>query len=144
MKKNIKLTLIFTIIAFILNICLPNYVLANEIIDREDNLIEERYTYVKYANSELTIENGKSIIQSIIKSKSGVNKSLITSKLQKQVNGNWQTIEAWTVSEQGIICQLNKSIAVSKGYNYRVFSTVKAYKGTKSESVAVYSKIVKY
>lgn len=34
----------------------------------------------------------------------GVNKSLITPRLQKKVNGNWQTIEAWTVSRQCILC----------------------------------------
>lgn len=76
--------------------------------------------------------------------KLGVDKCLITSRLQEKVNGEWKTIQAWTESKIGISCELNKSIVVSKGYDYRVFSTVKAYKGTKSESIAVYSKIVKY
>ena len=41
-------------------------------------------------------------------------------------------------------CRLNKTISVSKGNSYRIFSTVKAYKGTDSESIAVYSNIVNY
>ena len=144
MKKNIKLILVFTIMAFIYNPYLTNYVFANGMIEQDNNFIEERYTYIKYANSELSITNGNAMIYSNMRSKTGINKSLITSRLQKKVNGSWQTIEAWTASKQGILCELNKSIAVSKGYEYRVFSTVKAYKGSKSESIAVYSKIVKY
>lgn len=37
-----------------------------------------------------------------------------------------------------------KRYQVSKGNSYRIFSTVKAYKGTDSESIAVYSNIVNY
>ncbi|MEG2869775.1 MAG: hypothetical protein RR894_18745, partial [Terrisporobacter sp.] len=140
----IGLTFILVISILIGYAHLPNYALANEIIDENEDITGDRYTYINDAQSILSITNGKANIKSNMTARPGVNKSLITSRLQKKVNGNWQTIEAWTVSRQGILCELNKSIVINKGYVYRIFSTVKAYKGSKSESIAVYSKIVKY
>lgn len=74
----------------------------------------------------------------------GVSKTLITLRLQKKVNGSWETVQAWTETSSTTSCRLNKTISVSKGNSYRIFSTVKAYKGTDSESIAVYSNIVNY
>ena len=65
-------------------------------------------------------------------------------RLQKKVNGSWETVQAWTETSSTTSCRLNKTISVSKGNSYRIFSTVKAYKGTDSESIAVYSNIVNY
>lgn len=144
MKKKIKLIFIFTIMILIGCTYLPNYALANEITEENEDVLEERYTYINNAQSILSITSGRADIKSKMTAKLGVDKCLITSRLQKKVNGKWETIQAWTESKVGINCELNKSIAVSKGYEYRVFSTVKAYKGSKSESIAVYSKIVKY
>ena len=74
----------------------------------------------------------------------GVSKTLITSRLQKKVNGSWETVQAWTETSSTTSCRLNKTISVSKGNSYRIFSTVKAYKGTDSESIAIYSNTVNY
>lgn len=144
MKKNIKSISILVIVVLIGCIYLPNYAWASEITEENENVLEERYTYINNAQSILSITSGKANIKSKMTAKLGVDKSLITCRLQKEVNGEWKTIQVWTESNAGINCELNKSIAVSKSYEYRIFSTVKAYKGTKSESIAVYSKIVKY
>lgn len=99
MKKKIKLIFILTIMILIGCTYLPNYALANEITEENDNVLEERYTYINNAQSILSITSGRLDI-----------KSKMTAKL-------------------GINCELNKSIAVSKGYEYRNFFYSKSLQG---------------
>lgn len=103
-----------------------------------------RYKHIKYAKSDLQIKNGNAIIKSSMTSSISTTKNLITSRLQKKVNGKWTTVEAWTASTVKNNCSLSKTKSISKGYEYRVFSTVKAYTSNDSESIAVYSPIKKY
>lgn len=68
----------------------------------------------------------------------------ITSRLQRKVNWSWQTVDAWTESSTSTICRLKKTKLVNKEYEYRVFSTMKAYTASDSESIVVYSSVVKH
>ena len=96
------------------------------------------------ASSKLSISGGVATLTASMTANPGVSKTLITSRLQKKVNGSWETVQAWTETSSTTSCRLNKTISVSKGNSYRIFSTVKAYKGTDSESIAIYSNIVNY
>lgn len=139
-KNEIKILIISIVLTF--NFIVP--ISATTINSFNDSDVELMYLYVKSEKSQLNISNGIATIKASMKSDLGVDKSLITSRLQKKVNGEWKTIEAWTVSKAGITCSLEKTRSVNKGYEYRVFSTMKSYKGDKSESVTSFSRVVKY
>lgn len=130
-------TLIFNVYSII-----PAY--ANEVINHEINNLAPRYKYIKYATSNLDIKNGSATINSHMTSSLNTTKSLITSRLQRKVSGSWVTIDSWTVSSNKNSCSLGKIKSVSKGSEYRVFSTVKAYSNSDFESIAVYSPIKRY
>lgn len=49
MKKKIKLIFILTIMILIGCTYLPNYALANEITEENEDVLEERYTYINDA-----------------------------------------------------------------------------------------------
>lgn len=84
MKKKIKLIFILTIMILIGCTYLPNYALANEITEENEDVLEERYTYINDAQSILSITSGRADIKSKITAKLGVDKCLITSRLQKK------------------------------------------------------------
>ena len=140
-NKRICMTILILLIFNFLNLDLVKAIS----IDKSNNeKVELMYVYLISKASYLDINSDIANIRATLKAKSDVDKVLITSRLQKKVNGEWKTIEAWTVSKNGYSCSLEKTKSVSKGYEYRVFSTMKSYKGDKSESVASFSEAVKY
>ena len=126
------------------NVLLSTPIFANEHEASLEIQNEERYTHVDKASSNLKISGGVATLTASMTANPGVSKTLITSRLQKKVNGSWETVQAWTETSSTTSCRLNKTISVSKGNSYRIFSTVKAYKGTDSESIAIYSNTVNY
>lgn len=58
--------------------------------------MEERYRYIVTENSKLTINDGVATITANMYAKVGAKKILITYRLQRKVNGSWETVEAWT------------------------------------------------
>ena len=73
----------------------------------------------------------------------GITKTEIKASLQRKVNNTWTTISTWS-STGSRTCTLSKTANVLKGYEYRVVSTAKAYKGSKSETKTIISNISKY
>ncbi|MGL5711990.1 MAG: hypothetical protein ACRCX2_03150 [Paraclostridium sp.] len=141
-KEALLCGITIALLGFNASIQIPTY--ANEVLNDVDSNLSPRYKYIKYAKSDLEIKNGVAIIKSNMTSSTSTTKSLITSRLQRKVNGTWTTVEAWTVSNNSISCSLEKSKSIVKGNEYRVFSTVKAYTASDSESIAVFSPIKKY
>lgn len=141
MKRKIISSVGVSVLAF--NFLLATPIFANEHVINEEIQNEEKYTYVDKASSSLNISGGVAKLSASMTANPGISKTLITSRLQKKVNGSWQTVQAWTQTSNSTSCRLNKSKSVSRG-SYRIFSTVKAYKGAHSESVAIFSNIVNY
>lgn len=140
-NKEVCIAILILLIFNFMNLVL---VKAISIDEESSEKVELMYIYLVSKASYLDISSNTATIRATLKAKSNVDKVLITSRLQKKVNGEWKTIEAWTVSKNGYSCSLEKTKSVSKGYEYRVFSTMKSYKGDKSESVASFSEVVKY
>ena len=141
-KGKIISSLGVSVLAF--NVLLSTPIFGNEHEASLEIQNEERYTHVDKASSNLKISGGVATLTASMTANPGVSKTLITSSLQKKVNGSWETVQAWTETSSTTSCRLNKTISVSKGNSYRIFSTVKAYKGTDSESIAIYSNTVNY
>ena len=141
-KGKIISSLGVSVLAF--NVLLSTPIFANEHEASLEIQNEERYTHVDKASSNLKISGGVATLTASMTANPGVSKTLITSRLQKKVNGSWETVQAWTETSSTASCRLNKTRTVSRGSSYRIFSTVKAYKGTDSESIAIYSNTVNY
>lgn len=142
MKRKIISSLGVSVLVF--NVLLSTPIFADEygqILEMEN---EERYTYIYKASSNLKISGGIATVSASMTANPGISKTLITSRLQKKVNGSWETIQSWTETSNTISCRLNKTKSVSKGSSYRIYSTVKAYKGADSESIAIFSNVVNY
>ena len=92
-------------------------------------------------NSKSNISISSKGIASILCTVSG--KTEIKASLQRKVNNTWTTISTWS-STGSRTCTLSKTANVLKGYEYRVVSTAKAYKGSKSETKTIISNISKY
>ena len=94
-------------------------------------------------NSKSNISISSKGIASILCTVSGITKTEIKASLQRKVNNTWTTISTWS-STGSRTCTLSKTANVLKGYEYRVVSTAKAYKGSKSETKTIISNISKY
>ena len=126
-KGKIISSLGVSVLAF--NVLLSTPIFANEHEASLEIQNEERYTHVDKASSNLKISGGVATLTASMTANPGVSKTLITSRLQKKVNGSWETVQAWTETSSTTSCRLNKTISVSKGNSYRIFSTVKASRG---------------
>lgn len=101
--------------------------------------------YIKSAGGMLDVSSGGSAnIEVYVKGTSSVTKVSITAKLQQYKNGSWSTIKTFTKSKDSTSVTLSDTYPVTKGYTYRVQSTVTAYCGGASETRTVTSNEVKY
>ena len=104
----------------------------------------ELMEYITNSKSNLSISTkGVASILCTVSSNTGITKTEIKANLQIKVNNKWATISTWS-STGARTCTLSKVVNVSKGYEYRVISTVKAYKGSRSETRTITSNIEKY
>lgn len=95
--------------------------------------------YITSSKSNLSISSsGAANVLCTVSGNTGITKTEIKAQLQRKVNNKWTTISTWQSSGTRT-CSLSKSTNVSKGYSYRVAATVKASKGSKSESKTIYS-----
>ena len=141
-KRKIISSLGVSVLVF--NVSLSTPIFANEYETNLEIQNEARYTHIDKASSNLKISGGVATVSASMTANPGISKTLITSRFKKKVNGSWETIQSWTETSNTISCRLNKTKSVSKGSSYRIYSTVKAYKGTDSESIAIFSNIVNY
>lgn len=104
----------------------------------------ELMEYITNSKSNLSISTkGVASILCTVSSNTGITKTEIKANLQRKVNNKWATISTWS-STGARTCTLSKAVNVSKGYEYRVISTVKAYKGSRPETRTITSNIEKY
>lgn len=146
MHKKIKSTIGVALCAMVFVGGTSSIAMANEdsIGSQDIAESEERYTYIRTAQSTLSISGGNATVIAIADASPVVTKCFITSRLQQKVNGTWTTIDSWTVWGTNSFNDLRRTKVVQKGYEYRVFSTMKAYVGEDYESIASYSNIVRY
>ena len=124
-KGKIISSLGVSVLAF--NVLLSTPIFANEYETNLEIQNEARYTHIDKASSNLSISGGVATLTASMTANPGVSKTLITSRLQKKL------------MDHGKLYRHGQ-----KGNSYRIFSTVKAYKGIDSESIAMYSNTVNY
>lgn len=85
-KRKIISSLGVSVLAF--NVLLSTPIFANEHEASLEIQNEERYTHVDKASSNLKISGGVATLTASMTANPGVSKTLITSRLQKKVNGS--------------------------------------------------------
>lgn len=117
---------------------------ANEIT--EGNISEQnaKFKYIDTGSSRLSISNGVASVSSTVTGQSMVTKTGLTVRLQRYSGGRWENIQAWTTSSNSKACMLSRTYSVSKGYSYRLLTTLEAYMNSSSERQDITSNVVKY
>ncbi|HCQ6184481.1 Uncharacterised protein [Clostridioides difficile] len=87
--------------------------------------------YIKGTGSNLSIRSGKAHISCYVDGKIGSLTS-ITARLQQKKSGKWVTISTWSSSGK-TSSTLSREYRVSKGYSYRILTTIKA--GNESRNI---------
>ena len=144
---NFKKVIISTIcISSFMFTSLPSYADKINLYDAYQEVDDpmELMEYITNSKSNLSISTkGVASILCTVSSNTGITKTEIKANLQRKVNNKWATISTWS-STGARTCTLSKAVNVSKGYEYRVISTVKAYKVSRSETRTITSNIEKY
>lgn len=112
----------------------------------EPIVVSPQMENILQVSASLSVDNtGNAQVTSYISGLCGItNRVKISAKLQKYVDGGWETVQTFTGEKDSWWMNLNDSCKVSKGYTYRVRSTVYAYSDSSSEIKTVTSNKVKY
>lgn len=121
-------------------------VLANASeLSKGESLISPMFTYIFRAKAQLYINSsGKATVETYVTGNSEVTSAKATIRLQQYKIGSWTTIKTWNESSSSRILNFSSTYYVTKGYYYRVQSTVTVYSGQKSESTTLTSSSQSY
>lgn len=142
MKK--KIIILFLVMLTVSASTVP--VLANSSeLSKGESLISPMFTYIFRAEAELYINSsGKATVETYVTGNSEVTSAKATIRLQQYKSGSWTTIKTWNESSSSRILNFSSIYYVTKGYNYRVQSTVTVYSGQKSEITTLTSSSQSY
>ena len=144
---NFKKVIISTIcISSFMFTSLPSYADDINLYDSYQEVDDpmEIMEYITNSKSNLSISSkGVASILCTVSGNTGITKTEIKASLQRKVNNTWTTISTWS-STGSRTCTLSRTANVLKVYEYRVVSTVKAYKGSRSETKSIISNTSKY
>lgn len=115
--------------------------IAADVTTNDPIVVSPQMENINRSTADLFIDTaGNATIKSSVQGFSGItNRVKISAKLQKYVDGSWKTIETFTAENDSYSVSLKESYKVSKGYTYRVRSTVYAYSDSSSEIKTVTS-----
>lgn len=139
MKKLITLFLVLAL----LSISLVNVYAAAKIPSFDDNKISPCYLYTSNLKSELSISSKSGICKSTITVKSGTTKIVVSQKLQKKVDGAWETVTKWSKTFTTISAVYTNSKSSLSAGTYRTRTVAKVYKGSDYEKISTNSTTVK-
>lgn len=153
MKKNLVSSLAISIMflgsvsMFSTNAYASDEIVSIEsIVSTDEDTPKHRMTYIYEASSSININtSGTATVKASVTGYNGTttNVSLVTN-LQQYKNGSWVTIKTFNSSSASYRTSLSDTYSVSKGYSYRVQTTVKAYSGSDVETRTVTSSTANY
>ena len=115
------------------------------IYDADNNYVSPYMDYISRANSNIYISDGKATISCSVYGYQGITTRVkIDAKLQQYKNGKWVSIDTFSNESNAYRVSINETSSITKGYKYRVQSTVKAYSGSSVETRTVTSSEAKY
>ena len=135
------------VLAFCCIILSAGSVQASAADSSTDGYVPVNYTisplmdYISQANASLYIDsNGVATVKSSVYGYQGITTRVeISANLQQYKGSKWFTIKTFTAESDSHRASLTNAFNVTKGYYYRVQSTIKAYCGSLVETRAVTS-----
>ena len=85
-------------------------------------------------NNTLTINNNVANVNVTVRGNDDMDRVDISTHLQRYVNGSWQDVKSFYESSNSFYCLMSESYSVTKGYKYRISTTVWVYDKTGSNS----------
>ena len=127
-----KFSALFLSMAIIFNLCAA--VSAAEVTAPEPEVcasssgIMPLWTDVATITTGLTISNGTANMRVNVRAYNNIKRVEVTARLQKY-SGGWQTIGTYTPSNNRyyLVWEGKQTTNIVKGYNYRLYATVKVY-----------------
>lgn len=113
----------------LLILCLsPMQIFAMEINQPTNSEVGPLWVNItKFSNSFDITTNGLAQLDTSISARSNINKVVINSSIQQNINGSWQTIKSWTSTSSSNSGSLAQNWYVVSGYYYRLVSTGAVY-----------------
>ena len=106
--------------------------------------IMPRMEYIYDADSDFVISDGKAIMYAMVRGHSAeATKCEVTVELQEKGLLFWNTVESWTVTENGRRAEVDVSCDVTSGETYRMVTTVTVRSGSESETRTITSGAIK-
>lgn len=103
-----------------------------------------KYQYVDSVTTTISVNDGIASARAQIRDVDGDSTKLsCTLYLQKYSNGAWGNIQHWSSSTQNNTLSMLRTHSINKG-KYRTKAVVKAYKGSKYETIIKYSIVKTY
>lgn len=102
-------------------------------------VVSPMFTYISSASASISISKDEATVETYVTGNSEVTSISAIVNLQQYKNNKWTTIKSWYESSSTRILDSVNTYVVSRGYSYRVSSTVIAYSGQNSETITVVS-----
>lgn len=100
--------------------------------------------YIYDADSDFVISDGKAIMYAMVRGHSAeATKCEVAVELQEKGLLFWNTVESWTVTENGRRAEVDVSCPVTAGETYRMVTTVTVWSGSESETRTMTSGTIK-
>lgn len=135
-KKIIAAILIGTMFV----VAMPMSALAVEQNHQSTSIVQPRLTYIREAQSGLSIDNGTATVDCWVKgSMSTATKAKVIAELQLKSGNNWIAYGTWTETANAFKASVYETKSVKAGQTYRVKSTFTVWEGSQSETIVVFS-----
>ena len=125
-----RLSLIFGCLIITIFLCSPIYADSNKNELSDIGVVRPHFLNISYIKTSLSIDDNAIAQTQTVVTARNVDKIVVNMRLERLENGRWTTLKTWSQSTFGTECILYDSIIVSRGYNYRVFSTVSVFKAS--------------
>ena len=134
-----KIVVILLTIMFL--ILTTNALAANDMISARYSAIEDFYV-------NLSVQSDKMVCKASLRPSSSSSTAGLTATLKRSINGQtWTNVASWSASGSNTSrASINKTVSVSRGYQYKLFVTGKIYSasGALLETAYKNSSIVAY
>ena len=142
--KKIKKYITAILLGAMLIVTMPINALAVETSMEENqqltSIVQPRLTYIREAQSGLTIKNGTATVDCWVKgSLTSATKAIVIAELQLKSGNSWMAYGTWTDTRSDYEAFVYKTKGVTDGNTYRVKSTFTVWEGSQSETIVVFS-----
>lgn len=143
-RKLAAITLLGSMVLLLIPAASMAQVIAEPVINQQENEISPRLTYIVEAECDLMIEGTEATVDCWVNGRvNDATKAKVIAELQvKSGEDNWIPVAIWTDTQDGFEASVYETKSVVQGHTYRVKATFTVWKGTQSETLTDYTREV--